>query len=1044
MSGLLAFRHLEVSLLPDISYPQLVVVSEYPFASPHEVEKSVTMPLEEAFRSLEQLRGIYSYSQEGASIIELHFQWGVNVDFALLHIREKMTSLRDILPREISRSYVLNYNPNTKPVVKMVLSGRGSLRELAQFASDVLKPQLEQLDGVAAVHVTGMPREELKIIVDPRKLMQFDITLEDVKTALEQNNPQQVLSGTVRDGNALFPIVVSRFLAEPQKFGEIVIKRTSSGLLFQLKDVAKILQTPRKAEAVTFYDNKQVLGMSFYKEAGANTLSATRRIHQQFEEIRKRYPDIHAVIVQDKGHFIRQSIESLAFSILLGAVLSFLILLLFLKRFKTALIIGITIPVSILAVFNLLYLQNISLNIMSLGGLALGVGLMVDNAIIVIEAIYRSLQEKDKDEVYLGVREVAQAIFGSTLTTISIFIPLFYVKGFASELFKTQALTITYALVASLIVALSLIPMLATAFFKKPKIESWRFSSEGLLPTPAVAGVLYRTGGRVLGALAVTRHLGAGLLRRGGNYFVQPLFRQFDRFYNAFEKGYHWVLSFCLSNRKITLLGFLVVGLLASQIFVQTKREYFPAIASRYATLDLEFSQEIAFPDLVQQIEQLIPSIQSMEEVSHLLVNMESASASGGSRHATGQSQIGVVSHRVEMNLALQYPMRDLTGLSNKLFKRLPSTTVARRFQPGETILEGALTREKKNLVLHVSGGNKVIMEEMTELLAARLQNFQDLRNIDIQVGGKQRVRRVKLNTSALKKYNLSPQDVAVFLSRRLKGFSVGEWYQVDRKIPVQLYVSGEDEKTLTEISESYFPRNGISIPVREIVIFDETEKAAQIFRANQKRVMIVSADVEGYKLPGLLPEVMEAARKTVNWAGYDVEISGESRQMAEAFAQLRFALLFAIVIVYMILAAQFESLLHPFNIILTVPMGLAGATFAIFLFQQSWNVLSLIGLVMLIGIGVNDAIVKVDYVNLLRRQWGYQKRAAVLKASKDKLRPVLMTSLTTVFALIPMAIGIGANSDLNRPLALTLIGGLIFTTLLTLILTPVLYEMFD
>ncbi|MFP4549116.1 MAG: efflux RND transporter permease subunit [Fidelibacterota bacterium] len=1030
--GIRSGQNMNISFLPEIEYPEFIVLCDYPNSSSEEVEKYIVQPLEESISAISGISDIISYSRDGYGIIHIQFRWNIDVKYTLLRLREKIDAMTDRFPENADRPYIMDFNPGSLPIVQLTFSGETSLSELSTFAEDVLKPRLSQIDGVASAMVTGMPQKAIQIIVNPQKCEQYNIDYGSIQNAILANLPNQSFSHEVKVGYARHKLTVEFPIKNLQQMLKIPITNNHNEHI-QLGKIAAIKREPLPFYGHNYDNGNPALTISIFKESGANAIDAAQMAITEINKINDKFPDFSFNVIKNQGKYVQQAMDSLKQSILLGAFLAFFVILLFLKDIRYSIILALIIPVSLLFTFNMLYLHSITFNIMTLGGLALGIGLIVDNGIVMLDAINKNYNKDNVDQsIHRGVKEVGRAIAGSTFTTIAIFFPIIYVKGYAAILFKEQALAIIYVLVVSLLAALTLIP----AFFKmsisrKEKI----FHNEELKKKFLVKRLLMK-------GLRFAFFLPGYLLKfleKLLSLLLKPFYYLFDKTYNWLEEKYHRLLDVFLNNKNrlfLILLILVVIAVIGWQFFLS--RQYWPEVSSDRIEITIETSGEFPYDIIQTKTQATIEKLLALENVNNVSVN--TFDPYSGSKNSLQAINFTPGYYTIQFFVNLKTAIKD-KQFSRKIYKKAISLPYNQIAISRPTPLQKEMSGKKgKNIVVYLEGDDEKSRSEMAEKLAQWLDARAS--EVTVNTGGIKQVYMANFNENILKKYNLPPEKSAQKLKIMASGDRIGLWQEGSHKIPIYLNAGQSAIKSLPKLMQQ--KNNLRNLPLRNEQLFDitKTEKVLEQKRVNKKRVISVEAYTPSKNITALTQELNNWIRNNQS-PNVEVFLSGESLRTAKSFSDLFKAFLLATVIVYLILAAQFESFLHPLNIILTVPIGFMGAVLGLMIFGLSLNVISIIGIVMLIGIGVNDAIVKLDYMVTLKQQ-NMSVREAVLKTSKDKFRPVMMTTLTTIVAMLPMAFGYGGNAEINQPLAVTIIGGLFFTTVLTLFITPVVFEMME
>ncbi|MCK4930593.1 MAG: efflux RND transporter permease subunit [Candidatus Aminicenantes bacterium] len=1055
--GFVSLRELSVDLLPDISYPRLSVVTKFSGVAPEEIETLITDDLEAAVSRIPGLRRVESISKEGVSYMTLEFSWGTDMDFAMLHTREKLDSVE--LPDDAEEPTIIPLDPQSKAIMVLSVSGDRYLLEIKEFSEELIKPRLEQIEGIGSAEIAGGVEREIQVEVDPKKLSLYDLSIDEISQRIDNFN-RNLQGGMIRKGRFKYSLRVVGEFEEIDEIGEIGLKTTGERGVIRLKDVAEIIDSIKEREGITRLNGKESIGILVRKESGANTVKVTQSARDVLEEIQQENPGIEILVVSEQAKYIENAISSVLNSIVLGGILAFLVLFVFLQDIKTPVIIAVVIPISIIATFNLMYYKDISLNIMSLGGLALGVGMFVDNSIVVSESIFRhkSLGKNLMEAAVTGTKEVGMAVTASTLTTISVFLPVIYVHGVAGQLFKDQALTVTFALLSSLVVSLTLLPMLASRKFEfstpdgppkkkdvQPKDTHKSFKrSVGkilLFPFRGLQWLLYNIPKGIFFVLNFIFTFILQLFLIFLHYVSLPIkpiihavFKAYNAFYLKFEEWYHQALIWCLGNKGKVLLGsacFLAVTLFVAS---QMPRELMP----KPETVSFEVNMKTPVDYSLEQTGDVVASLETW------LKGQESVKASF--------SQIGIVSGMEALNPEVSINSVNLyveTTHPSEVDELMESMRVKLQKFPG---LSFSLVKEQSTLAefmafttaevgLKIKGEDLNRLTILAEQLVEKLNQIEGITDIATNIGEGKPEFLIKIKKEALEKYNISPGTIGNFLVNAVRGQRATQFKELDKKYDVRVRLEKQTRENIESLLNEQISYQGTLIPLRELVSYEIARGPKEIRRENQQREVLVTANLRGKKISQVAPTIRGKIGELSLPQGYRVVFSGEQEEMAKSFQSLVFAFTLAVLLVYMIMAAQFESLKHPFLILFTLPMGLTGAIWALKITGQSLNVISIIGMVVLAGIVVNDAIVKIDYTNQLRRR-GLSVRESIMEASRVRLRPILMTTVTTTLGLFPMSLGFGRGAELQQPMAIAVIGGLLLATFLTLILIPLAYEL--
>ncbi len=1006
--GVISFFRLPIDLLPSVSYPRLVVHTSYPDVAPTEVERFVTERIERAVARVPGVEQVESVSREGISLVTLRFSWGTDMDFAALNVREQLDNIREGLPELAARPVVLRTDPNAEPIMALSAAGSTDLGRLKELAKTVFKRRFEQIDGVAEAALAGGLEREIHVEVNAQLLESFGFSVDDVVRALDAAN-QSAPGGTVRRGRYRYALRTLGEFQTVEEIGGVPLGRSDGsggGGLVLLRDVARIEDAFQDRESIARYNGVESVGLLLFKESGANTVRVTERTLEVVDQLRAQYPDIQLDVAMAQATFISDAISNVVQALVIGGFLAFLVLFLFLRQARYPIAIALAIPISVVGTFALLDLAGVSLNIMSLGGLALGVGMLVDNSIVVLENIFRhQVSGADATEAAgLGAQEVQGAITASTLTTVSVFGPIIYVQGVAGELFGALSFAVAFALVTSLAVALTMLPMMAA-----------RWGTAG---------------GRVLRASrAVGRAVGFVLLPVFG-----PLLSAFDRLFARFADWYHGLLERALERRR-RVVAFAALSMVVGLALAWTlPRDVLPEVDQGAFTVRLELQRGTPIEETAEATGRLEEVLLADEGVAVVFSRIGRQDALAG----TEDEESGLNTSVLEVRLREGAKTAAVIDRVQPIIGSFAAGTLT--LQTGSaTALGRLLGGEDADLSVRIRADDLDRLWAYAQVVAARLQNVPSLRNVRLGTEAGQPEIRLEIARERAAAFGVEPRLIAQTVEQYMRGAVATEYVDFDEKVPVMVRLPERERRSL----ETLQTLSVAGVPLRELIEMHEEVGPAEVRRLDQGRVVEVFADVASGGLDGALADVEAALAIATPPRGVRLEIGGASEERDRSFRDLAFAFGLALLLVYMILAAQFESFIHPFTILLSVPLATAGAALALFAAGEGVNTMSLIGVVILVGIVVNDAIVKVDFINQMRAQ-GMALREAILEAGRVRLRPIIMTTATTVLGLTPMALGLGRGADLRAPLAVAVIGGLISATALTLVVVPVAYDLFE
>lgn len=1052
--GVIAYLKLSINLLPDLSYPKITVVTDYPGSGPEEIERFITSVLEGPLSSISDVKKIDSISKEGISIITLEFHWGTDMDFALLHTKEQTEGVRQNLPDDCEAPIIMEWDPTASPIMTVIMkSDKRNLKKQKEAAEYIIKPRLEQLEGVSRVEIRGGDEEEISVEIDPEKIKNLGITLSDVARTIENDNVFQS-GGTVKKDKLRYILKVEGELRTPGEIEDILVQEVG-GRRVQIRDIGRAFFKNKVRQGNIRFNTNSSIALLLYREAGGNTVNATESAMEAFESLTKEFDnEIQFQAVAMEAELIISSINSLKSSLLIGFFLAIFILLLFLQNYKDPSLVAVVIPICVIATFVLMFAFEVSVNIMSLGGLVLGVGMFVDNAIIVQEAIARHKEKKGKHQlinaVIDGTKEVSGAITASTFTTISIFLPVIYLYGVTGKLFRDQALTVSFSLISSLVVAITLLPALSAfkAVFKtdfiddllkpdKEKKKWFQLPLQGayfivLLPFKLLGYILYFVfAGIFVGLLGLFR-----LLRKLGDFILKPIYKQFNSLYKNSDDAYHRLLEKILNKKRtalfisIIILAFIVLGL------ALLKKELLPSPNSQKFEIEATTIPAYGFEQTDLIASDIEKKLLNLEAVNFVFTESGSVSTFAATSEDISVNSIHFI---VECKSPDHRPrvMEQAREILQKADLMEYSTFLEKN------TLSQYLSTSGENFQIKVFYEDIEIGKQAVQMIREQIDDLQGLHDIKTTTAEGKPLYVLEFKQEVLEKFNIPKNTVSAYINQAVRGERAGSLKQIQKNYDILVRVPVEGIMAIQRLLSLPISINDTTFYLKDLVKVQERPSIKKITRESQERYFLISADARDVRLN----EVIKQAEAKL--AGVDLPantrylFSGEEEERRRAFDSLYQAIWLAILLVYMIMAAKFENLLQPFIIMLTVPMGLIGAFWILLATGNTLSIISGIGILVLIGIGVNDAIVKVEYSNQLR-QTGMGVREAILTASRVRLRPILMTTFTTVFGVLPMAIMSQTGSELQRPLALVIVGGLLCTTLLTLILIPVCYEILE
>jgi HAE1 family hydrophobic/amphiphilic exporter-1 len=1030
--GYVAFDRLPINLLPEISYPTLTIRTEYEGTAPGEVENLISKPVEEAVGIISGVIRTSSVSRPGMSDVVMEFEWDTNMDFASLEVREKLDMLT--LPLGADPPLLLRFDPSLDPILRIALAGDESLIALRLFAEERIKQELEPLDGVASVQVSGGLEEEIQINVNEGRIAALGIPVTQITERMAQENVN-LTGGMLKDGESEFLVRTLNEFKSPDEMRDIIVGMHGQ-IPIQLKDVAEIRKGHKDRNIITHLGSEESVEIAVYKEADKNTVTVAQtvknRLRNVMEEFKQYNVPLNMTVVNDQSLFIKSSVDEVLKTAIWGGILAILVLYLFLRKMKSTVIIGLTIPISIVVTFFFMYMANVSLNIMSLGGLALGVGMLVDNAIVVLESIdrYRKGDLSNLDAADKGTTEVGQAVIASTLTTVCVFIPIIFVEGIAGQLFNDQALTVTFSLMASLIVALTLIPMLSS---RQLRTSSSGKEAPSQLPGDKNRAEKYFT--RIFVELpAYLVNLTRTFISNIADLFSKllgPVYSVFDNSMNRLTNLYPKLLNSIFQHRLMLLASTFLLLILSLYSVKIIGTELIP-----------EMSQGEFFVDI------LLPIGTPLEETENVISDMASLAS-----EITGISSVYSVSGTAAQMGFSATELRENLGQLHILLKNRDDRQAEQQIMdqlregfasyPG---LEYKISRPtlfsfRTPIEVEVRGYNLQELERLSLNLAQEMRNIQGLRDVKASTEGGNPEVQIVFNRRRLAHAGLDVASIGNIIRNKVMGEVSTELNRQDRKVDIRVRAREEDRNNVEDLRRLIVNTDGpVPITLSAVAEIKLERGPSEIRRIDQERVALVTANLKGRDLGSVSQDIQKLIDNTPLPPDFRIRTGGQQREMVTSFDSMILAIALAIFLVYLVMASQFESLVQPFIIMFTIPFALIGVILTLLITGTPISVVVLIGLIMLAGIVVNNAIVLIDYINQLRKR-GLPKREAIKQAGQVRLRPILMTTVTTVLGLLPMALGFGEGAELRTPMAVTVIGGLLVGTLLTLVVIPTVYD---
>lgn len=1042
--GMVSLSRLGVNLLPDLSYPTLTIRTEYTGAAPAEVENLITKPVEETLGIIKNIREVRSISRAGQSDVVLEFNWGTDMSLAGLDVREKLDILQ--LPLDVKRPTLLRFNPQNDPILRLSLSmaktpagasAEDTLKSLRRLADEQIKKQLEAIEGVAAVKVSGGLEDEIQVSVDPEKLGQLQLGIEQIAAKLKAENVN-LSGGRLEEGQQQFLVRTINQYQSVEEIADAIVATVNERPVY-LKDIASVVQGYKERTAITRVNGREAVEIALYKEGDANTVRVAETIRNRLDGVRKSLPaELALDVLYDQSTFIGHAIDDVVENGLVGGLLAVIVLYLFLRNFWVTVIIACTIPLSVVITFNLMYAADVGLNIMSLGGIALSIGMLLDNAIVVLENI-ASKREQGADILTAsreGTSEVAGALLASTLTSVAVFFPLVFVQGIAGQLFRDQALTVTYGQFISLAIGLTLVPMLASLGARRRAAMEAGVAAptetRGFKGKARLAGYGIFTGIPLL--LTTAFMILARAVARLGHGLFAPFTFVFNKVYGATETAYARLLRWALGHRATVLFTALAVFGFSLSLLPALGLELIPQMSQG------EFNIAMRLPPgtPLQATDALLQKAQGFAAKSTSIERTFSVSGTGNRLDASpdkgGENwgELNVVQKKPVSLGSEQETMNRLRGELN----RIPGLEYK--------VERPTLFSFKTPLEIEVVGYDLDKLKAVSNQIVAKMMasdRFSDIKSTT--EAGHPEV-QILFDHERAAHLGLTVPDVADVVVKQLRGDVATRYSFRDRKIDVLVRAQEQQRSSVQKIRELVVAtKEGRPVPLSAVADIQVATGPSEIHRVAQERVALISANLRHGDL-GQAAQEMETILKSVPMPStLSSRVAGQSEEMKVSFRSLYMALGLAIFLVYLVMASQFESLKQPLIILFSIPLGLVGAILALWLTGSSISVIVFIGLILLAGVVTNNAIVLMDRINQLRAD-GVKLIQAIVEAGESRLRPIMMTMMTSVLGMLPLAFGVGEGAEIRQPMAITVIGGLIVATLLTLVVIPVIYALVE
>ncbi|MBC8143739.1 MAG: efflux RND transporter permease subunit [Armatimonadetes bacterium] len=1021
--GAVCYLRLPVDLLPNVSIPTVVVTTNWPNVAPEEIETQITRPLERAVSSVPGLAEVSSTTDEGVSRVRVQFQWGVDVGQGAVDILQQVERAKRSFPVDptLENPIVTKYDPSQTPILVYGVSGISDTIRLRTLLDNDIAPVLESANGVAAVTVTGGEERAVLVEVDPEALRARNLSLQQISDAIGREN-LNVPGGIARTSNTELTIRSLGLFASPDEIGAVPVVNVR-GQAVRVRDVATVRDAAAETRIYTRLNGEPAVGLSIVRQSGANTLSTVKDVLVKLETVKKQYPELKFGLAYDQSRFIGQSVSRVQEDGVIGATLAVVILLFFLRNVRSTLVVALSIPISIISTFALIYLCGFTLNTMSLAGLALAVGLIVDDAVVVLENIFRHMERDKKraaEAAVSGTQEILSAVVASTVTIIIVFLPLLLIRGQAGQMFTQLALVVIFSIAVSLLDAVTVVPMLASRFIESKAYQGGQ--DEALKNDKSLLGRFFRFAGA-----------------------------KFD----ALDTSYHRGLQWALKHRwqvvggafGITGASCFLIPLIGTELMPQTDS------GDLQLRLKLPIGTSLATTDAVmKQAEKILADNPNVETVFSAAGTNLSIRGVGATLDPNQGAAI------VKLKPERKSSTQDVIGELRKKLSAIPGANP--NITPIDLVTQ-TLTGGNQNIEVVIFGESLEELAKQSKVVQEKLRDVRGLQNVDVNWQDATPELQWRVDRDKATSLGLSFRNVAGTINAATNG-NIASYYQENGyQYPILVQLPESRRKTVEDLlslplrPDLLAGNNGVltgnlagvapppNIELRQIARASRETGPSEITRLNRQRYIAVTGTPEGRSESEIQDEITQRMGSVKLPDGYRWDFGSAQKRRAEEFAGMGTAVFLAIALIYMVLASQFESFIHPFTILLSVPLAITGVIIALFLSGRAFGLTAFIGVLLLVGIVVKNGILLIDYTNQLRER-GRTRDEAVLEASPTRLRPILMTSLAAGFGMVPLALGLGEGSETQAPLATAVVGGLTTSTVLTLFVVPVVYTLFD
>jgi HAE1 family hydrophobic/amphiphilic exporter-1 len=991
--GLFSYLKLNVDLYPDIDIPFVVITTALPGAGPEQIENDVTKKIEDAVNPVAGVDYIQSTSQENLSIVIIAFKLEVDGKSAAQDVREKIAAIRAQLPAEIKDPVIQRYDAQSFPIFSLTVSGNKSPKDITSFTKDVVKKRLENIPGVGSVDLVGGAEKEVQVEIDASRLQAYNLSIQDVINGVGSQHVE-IPGGNLTEGPRQLLLRTMGKYKNVEDFSKVIVA-TPMGKPVYLSDIGKVTDGIKEPTSLTRVNGKIAVGLNIIKQSGSNTVKVAKEVNRQLDKLNKELPpDMKINIAQDNSIYIKDSVNDVLFDIVYGGLLAVIVIYLFLANFRATIISALALPSSIIASFIIMYALNFTLNMMSLLALSLAVGLLIDDAIVVIENIYRHMDqgETPMEAARSASDEIGLAVMATTFTIVAVFVPVAFMPGIVGRFFYQFGITVSVAVLVSLFVAFTLTPMLSSRWLRRED----------------------------------------EILKISRNWFTNILF-YFNHFFEILNAKYGRALNWSLLHRKTIVFGsiavflfsFMLMGLLGTQFFPETDQNQFTVTVLAAPGSSLEQTSNIC-----SQIEDLLSR---RKEVETILTTIGS-----GNDPITKANILAKLVHKKERKFSDKEIIKQLRSQ----LQNIPGAEIG-------FLTVGGPGGNDKPISISVRGDD----QNKLTILADKVENIVKLTKGTVDIGNSLELSkpevRLTIDREKASDLGINPLVLASAVRALVDGYVATQFQEGDDQVDVRVRLKKDNRTNLNDLnmltikSSKKIGNQDFLVSLSDVADISQGLGPSQIKRYSRQKEIRVSANLSGALLGNALGDITKETSKLNLEPGYSINIVGQGQMQEEAFTNMILTLILAIVFVYIVLAAQFDSFVHPFSIMLALPMSIIGAVLFLLIFGSAMSVIAIVGIIMLMGLVTKNGILLVDYTNVLRER-GMSRFDALLKAGPTRLRPILMTTFAMIFGMMPVALGLGEGAEFRAPMGQAVIGGLVTSTLLTLFIVPVVYSILD